>query len=325
MKAVVCKAYGQPEELVIEEVPSPEMGPGEVKIRVHAAGVNFPDLLMVQGLYQRKPVFPFSPGLEVAGDVIETGQRVTQVKPGERVIAVVNDGGFAEEVVCPSELALKMPSKMPFEQGAVFPIVYGTSHVALEHRARLHPGETLLVLGAGGGVGLTAVEIGKLLGARVIAAASSAEKLALASEYGADEVINYVQDDLRQAVKDLTHGKGANVIYDPVGGDMFDAALRSIAWEGRLLVIGFASGRIPEMAVNLALLKNCSVMGTYWGAYLLHDPSVVLKSFMQLMMWYAEGKLKPYISARYPLEKAADALNALKDRKAKGKQVLLAK
>jgi NADPH:quinone reductase len=322
MKAVLCKTYGLPETLVVEDVPSPAVKTGEVKIAVCACGVNFPDVLMVQGLYQVKPPFPFSPGLEVAGDVLEVGAGVTHVKAGDRVLGIVNYGGFAEEVCAPAAMVVPIPPDMPYEHGAAFALVYGTSHVALEHRAKLQAGETLLVLGAAGGVGLTAVEIGKLMGATVIAAASTLEKLALTQQYGADHIIDYTQADLRDAVKTMTNGAYANVIYDPVGGDMFDVANRCIAWEGRYLVIGFASGRIPELPINRVLLKNSSLVGVYWGAYAQNDPRVLADSLKTLLTWYAQGKLKPHISDTYSLEDTPAALNALMNRQAMGKVVV---
>lgn len=323
MKAIICQRYGPPDSLLWDDVASPNLGAGDVRIAVKAAGVNFPDLLSVLGQYQRKPNFPFIPGIEVAGDIIEIGDGVQGRAVGDRVIAVLNEGAWAEEAVVPSELVVPMPPNMTYEEGAVFPIVYGTSHVALHHRGHLRAGETLLVMGAGGGVGLTAVEIGKQMGATVIAAASSVEKLELASRYGADYTINYVQDNLRDAIKTITNGRGVDVVYDPVGGEYFEQAARSLAWEGRLLVIGFASGHIPQLAANLVLLKNSAIVGVYWGAYLLNQPSVIADSFRQLLAWYGSGKLKPYISARYPLKEAPKALQALQQRSVLGKQALI--
>lgn len=319
MKAVLCKEFGTPDKLVVEEVDSPKVTGGEVKIKVRACGVNFPDVLMIQGLYQVKPPFPFSPGLEVAGDVIEVGAGVDHVNVGDRVIATLQYGGFAEEVVVPAMMILPMPDNMSYEHGAGFPLVYGTSHVALAHRGKLQANETLLVLGAAGGVGLTAVELGKLMGAKVIAAASTPEKLALTQDYGADEIIQYTEENLRDRVKELTNGKGADVVFDPVGGDMFDMAVRRVAWEGRYLVIGFASGRIPELPVNIALLKNASIVGVFWGAYLMNDPSVITNSFQQLLGWYAEGKLKPHIHKTFPIDDASSAILELMERRAMGK------
>lgn len=323
MKAVICNRFGDPEQLTIEEVVTPDLRAGDVRIQVKAAGVNFPDLLMIQGLYQMKPDFPFSPGLEVAGDVIEVGAGVEHVAVGDRVMGIVNYGGFAEEVVAPAAMTLAMPDNMSYEHGATFPIVYGTSHLALAHRARLQADETLLVLGAAGGVGLTAVELGKLMGATVISAASTPEKRALTTEYGADYAIDYVNDDLRAQVKALTNGRYADVVYDPVGGSAFSTAVRCLAWEGRYLVIGFASGNIPEVAVNRFLIKNTSLVGVYWGAYALNAPNVMQESFKTLLTWYAEGKLKPHISQRFDLEQAPDALKQVQLRQAQGKLVII--
>lgn len=322
MKAVICREFAPLDKLTIEDVPSPEVGAGEVKIKVRAAGVNFPDVLMVQGLYQMKPDFPFSPGLEVAGDVIAVGEGVKNYKEGDRVIGVLNYGGFAEEVCAPAPMTLPMPDNMSYEHGAAFPITYGTSHVALWDRAQIKVGETLLVLGAAGGVGLTAVEIGKLLGANVIAAASTDEKLALAKEYGANHLIKYTEENLRDSVKKITGGQYANVIYDPVGGDTFDEAIRCVAWSGRYLVIGFASGRIPEVAINRLLLKNSSLVGVYWGAHALNAPHIMQQSFEKLLSWYAAGKLHPHIDAEYALDEAPQALMALANRQVKGKVVI---
>ncbi|MDQ7026127.1 MAG: NADPH:quinone oxidoreductase family protein [Anaerolineae bacterium] len=323
MKAILCKAFGEPDTLVLEDIDSPKVRGGEVKIRVRACGVNFPDLLMIQGKYQVKPDFPFSPGAEVAGDVLEVGTGVDNIKVGDRVIGIVNQGGFAEEVIAPAMMTLPMPDSMSYEHGAVFSLVYGTSHLGLSRRANLQAGETLLVLGAAGGVGLTAVEIGKLMGATVIAAASTDEKLALTREYGADHTINYTEENLRDTVKDITDGQFADVIYDPVGGDIFDAAVRCMAWESRYLVIGFASGRIPELAANRVLIKNSSLVGLYWGAYAFKNPAVMQNSFQKLFQWYSEGKVKPHIDRSYPLADAAQALIALGSRQAKGKLVII--
>ena len=322
MKAVLCKEFGTPDQLVVEEVASPAVNGGEVKIQVRACGVNFPDVLMIQGLYQMKPPFPFSPGLEVAGDVIEVGAGVDNLSIGDRVMATMMYGGFAEEVVVPAVMTLPMPSNMSYEQGAGFPLVYGTSHVALAHRGKLQAGDTLLVLGAAGGVGLTAVELGKLMGAKVIAAASTPDKLALTQQYGADEIIQYTTENLRERVKELTQGKGANVIYDPVGGEMFDMAVRRLAWEGRYLVIGFASGKIPELPINIPLLKNASIVGVFWGAYLMNDPSVIRESFQQLLAWYSAGKLTPYIHRTFPIDDARSAILELMERRAMGKVLI---
>lgn len=322
MKAIFCHEFGDPDLLTFEEAPSPTVQSGTIKVRVRAAGVNFPDLLMVQGLYQMKPGFPFSPGLEVAGDVIDVGADVDQFAVGDRVIGTLLYGGFAEEVIIPAMMALPMPDNMSYEHGAVFPVVYGTSHMALWRRANLQPDETLLVLGAAGGVGLTAVELGTLMGANVIAAASTPEKLALTQEYGAKHLINYREEDLRDRMKKITSGQMADVVYDPVGGDAFDTAICCVGWEGRYLVIGFASGRIPEVAVNRLLLKNAAIQGTFWGAYAQRDPATMQQSFKTLLGWYAQGKLKPHIDQQFPLEDAAEALKRIGNRQAKGKLVL---
>lgn len=322
MQAMVCKQYGEPHDLVLEQVESPAPGKGEIKLAVHACGVNFLDTLIIKGEYQVKPPMPFTPGVEVAGEVIETGAGVSNVTVGDRVVALADWGGYAEEVVVKAVTAIPLPESMDYVTAAAFPLAYGTSHVALSHRGKLKSGETLLVLGAAGGVGLTAVQLGKLMGANVIAAASTPEKLALTAEKGADHTVNYTEENLRDRVKAITGGKGADVIYDPVGGDMFDQAIRAIAWEGRLLVIGFASGRIPQLPVNLTLVKNCSVVGVFWGAYSRNDPAVLGGSLMQLFAWYNEGKIAPHVSATYTLAQTPDAIASLQNRTAQGKVVV---
>ncbi len=324
MKAVLCRAFGSPADLKLEEIASPPVSAGAVKIRVRACGVNFPDVLLIQGRYQLQPSFPFSPGLEVAGDVIEVGEGVTAPGLGDRVIATMMYGGFAQEVVAPAELTLPMPADMSYEDGAGFALAYGTAHVGLAHRAQLQAGETLLILGAAGGVGLAAVELGKLLGARVIAAASSPRKLELTRAYGADDTLNYSRENLRDRIKALTGERGVDVIFDPVGGDLFDQAARRIAWEGRYLVVGFASGRIPSLPANIALLKNASLVGLFWGAYLQHNPAVIRDSFALLLAWYAAGRLKPHIHRTFPLAEAPAALRELTERRALGKVLLTA-
>ena len=322
MKAVLCKAFGPAETLVLEEVASPEPKKSEVLIDVHAAGVNFPDTLIIEGKYQFKPPFPFSPGGEAAGTVAAVGEKITHLKPGDRVMALTGWGSFAEQVAVPGYNVMPIPKGIDFNSAAAFGMTYGTSMHALKQRANLQPGETLLVLGASGGVGLAAVEIGKAMGARVIAAASSDEKLEVAKAAGADLLINYSTSSLKEKVKELTGGQGADVIYDPVGGDLFDEAIRSIAWNGRLLVVGFASGRIPELPVNLALLKGAAVVGVFWGSFAQRQPQDNLANFQQLFAWHAEGKLKPLVSQTFPLERAAEAINALGQRKAVGKVVV---
>ncbi len=322
MKAVLCKEHGAPSVLVVEEIEAPSPGPKEVRLAVRAAGVNFPDVLIISGNYQFKPPFPFSPGMECAGEVLEVGAEVEGIAVGDRVIANPGWGCFAEEVAVPAEQILAMPDAMSFEHGAAFPITYGTTYHALVQRGELQPGETMVVHGAGGGVGLTAVEMGKLMGARVIATAGSDEKLEVAKSYGADELINYSTEKIRERVKALTDGKGADVIYDPVGGDAMDESVRCINWKGRILVIGFASGRIADIASNLILLKGFSVVGVFWGSFRAREPELSRTNFETLLEWYAEGKLKPHVSLALPLEQATEALEALIARKVSGKAVL---
>ena len=322
MRAVLCKKWGGPDDLSLETIEAKSPGPGEVRIAIRAAGLNFADTLMIAGKYQERPDFPFSPGLEAAGEVVECGEGVEGLAIGERVMAVLGHGGFASEAVVAAERVYKIPDDMPFEEAAGFPVAYGTSHMALRHRARLEAGETLVVHGASGGVGLTAVEIGAVLGAEIIACASSPEKLALAEKYGASHLIDYSKEDIRERVLKITGKRGANVIYDPVGGDAFDASMRCIAWEGRLLVVGFASGRIPKAPANYILLKNCSLVGVIWGAYLGRDPAVVRSAMEELLGWYGQGKLKPHISATFPLAEAAEAMKSMMARKSTGKIVL---
>jgi NADPH2:quinone reductase len=322
MKAVLCKAFGPAETLVLEEIASPEAKSNEVLLEVHAGGVNFPDTLIIEGKYQFKPPFPFSPGGEAAGVVRVVGEKVSHLKVGDRVMALTGWGSFAEQVAVVGYNVMPIPASMDFVTAAAFGMTYGTSMHALKQRANLQPGETLLVLGASGGVGLAAVEIGKAMGARVIAAASSAQKLEVAKAAGADELINYNESNLKDEVKRLTDGKGADVIYDPVGGDLFDAAIRCIAWNGRLLVVGFASGRIPELPVNLCLLKGAAVVGVFWGSFAQHQPQDNAANFKQLFAWHAAGKLKPLISQTFPLTQAAEAINTLGQRKAVGKVVV---
>ncbi|HVU04238.1 MAG TPA: NADPH:quinone oxidoreductase family protein [Polyangiaceae bacterium] len=323
MKAVLCKEYGPPERLVVEDIPSEETPSTALKIRVRAAGVNFPDVLIIQGQYQFKPTPPFSPGAEVSGDVIEVGSGVSGFAKGDRVIAMTGWNGFREEVVVTPDRVLPMPAKMDYETGAALSMTYGTSLHALVQRGRLRAGETLLVLGATGGVGTAAVEIGKLLGAKVIAAGGSDEKLrAVKEKFGADHVVNYQTGSLKDQVKELTSGQGADVIYDAVGGDLFEQSLRSIAWDGRLLVVGFASGTIPQAKANLVLLKGCSIVGVFWGAFTAREPEKNRENFDQLFRWFSEGKLHPLVSHRFPLEKAAAALDAIVKREVVGKAVL---
>jgi NADPH2:quinone reductase len=330
MKAVLSKAPGCPDTLVLEEMADPAPGKGQVVIDVKACGVNFPDLLIIQDLYQFKPERPFAPGGEVSGVISAVGEGVSHLKPGDRVLGSTGWGGFAEKVLVDASRALPIPDAMPFEDAAAFLMTYGTSHHALKDRARIKPGESLLVLGAAGGVGLAAVELGKVMGARVIAAASSKEKLATCREHGADETILYpagrldrdAQKAFSEEIKKLTDGQGADVVYDPVGGDYAEPALRATNWEGRFLVVGFAAGDIPRIPLNLALLKGCQIVGVFWGAFTAREPERNAENVRELFQWYGEGKIKPFVSNTYTLEKAADALKELASRKAQGKLVL---
>ncbi len=323
MKAILCQAYGEPETLVLGEVPSPAIKDGEVRIGIHAAGVNFPDTLIIRGKYQFKPPFPFSPGGEVSGIVLEIGSGVTNFTVGDRVVATAIWGGYAEEIVVPAQAVTKIPDSMSFEQAAGLLITYATTYHALVDRARIQPGETLAILGAAGGVGSAAIQIGKALGARVIAVASSDEKLAFTKAEGADDVINYSTEDLKERLRALTGGQGADVIYDAVGGAATDAAMSAINWKGRLLVIGFASGEIPKIALNRALLKGCDIQGVFWGAFMQKEPAKSTANHEALMQLFVEGKIKPVVSTTYPLAKAATAMRDIENRKAKGKIVLV--
>ena len=322
MRSIQCEAFGPPETLVLRDLPLPEPGKGQVRIRIEACGVNFPDTLIIENRYQFKPDLPFAPGGEVAGVIDAVGPGVDAARLGEAVMAMTLHGGFAEAIVVDESALLRRPDTMPGDVAAGFTMTYGTSMHALAQRADLQAGETLLVLGAGGGVGLAAVEIGALMGAHVIAAASSPETLAAARAAGARDLIDYSREDLRDRIKQITGGQGVDVVYDPVGGDMFEAALRSTAWKGRVLVVGFASGDIPKVAVNLALLKGCAIVGVFWGAFRLRETEEDNRNFDRLFAWYEEERLKPHISRRYPLEQAAAALDALKRREVVGKVVL---
>jgi NADPH2:quinone reductase len=322
MKAVLCKQFGPPDSLVVEELASPRAGPGEVVVSVKAASVNFPDVLIIQNKYQFKPPLPFSPGSELAGVVKEAGAGVQGWQPGDKVLAFTTYGAFAEEVKVESTRLVAIPSAMGFPEAAAFLLTYGTTDHALRDRGRLAEGETLLVLGAAGGVGLAAVEIGRALGARVIACASSEDKLAVCRSHGADATINYAAEDLRERVKALTDGRGPDVIYDAVGGAYSEPAFRSIAWRGRHLVVGFAAGEIPKLPLNLALLKGAAVVGVFWGDFARREPARFADSVRQLARWYGEGRLKPHVSQTFPLEKAADALKLMAARQVKGKLVL---
>lgn len=323
MKAVLCKVYGPPEQLVLEEVAPLIPNKGQAVLAVKACGVNFPDTLIIQGKYQFKPEMPFSPGGEVAGIVKAVGEGVENVSVGSRVIASTGWGGFAEEVATDASQLIPIPGGMNFTTASAFVMTYGTSYHALKDRAHLQAGETLLVLGAAGGVGLAAVEIAKVMGARVIAAASSEEKLAVCREHGADETINYSSENLKERLKALTQGNGVDVVYDPVGGEYSEIALRNTAWEGRYLVVGFAAGDIPRIPLNLTLLKGCSIVGVFWGSFAAREPRRNQQNLQELLTWFQTGKISPLVSATYQLKDAAHALNAMMQRKVKGKVVLL--
>jgi len=324
MKIVHCKEHGSPRSLVVETIEDPPCDAWSVRVAVRAAGINFPDLLIIQGKYQFQPPLPFAPGGEVAGVVTEVGSEVQSIRVGDRVIAVPGWNGFAEQVVVPEAVCLPIPAEMDFDTAACFSMTYGTSYYALVQRAHLQRGESLLVLGASGGVGTAAVDIGRALGARVIAAGSNSDKLALVrSHYAIHDVL--VTGDgrpLKESVGALTGGEGADVIYDPVGGELFEQALRAVAWNGRILVIGFTSGAIPSAKTNLLLLKSSSVIGVFWGAFTRREPAVNAANFAQLFAWYRDGRLAPYISHRFPLEEAAAALETLERREVVGKAVL---
>lgn len=322
MKAIRCKAYGPPSSLVLEELESLQPGAKEVVVSVKACGINFPDTLIIQGLYQFKPELPFTPGSDIAGVVKEVGEEVSHLKKGDEVFGFVPYGALAEEVIVPSNSCFPKPKKMDYPVAASFMMAYGTSYHALKDRAKLKEGETLLVLGASGGVGLAAVELGKLMGAKVIAAASTDEKLELCLKYGADQTINYSKVDLKSTTKELTGGKGADVIYDPVGGDYSEAALRGTAWNGRFLVVGFAAGNIPKIPLNLPLLKGASIVGVFWGGFAMGNPQANMQNTITLMQWYDEGKLKPHIHRIYDLKDTAIALQEMMERKVKGKLVI---
>jgi NADPH2:quinone reductase len=323
MRAVLCKDLTGPDSLVVEDLPSPEPGKGQVVVRTHAVALNFPDVLLVQGKYQFKPELPFSPGGEVAGEVIALGEGVDDLAVGDRLLTTMPWGGMREEVAVETANAIPIPDRISYETAAAFLTAYGTSHYALKQRAALQEGETLVVLGAAGGVGLAAVELGKAMGARVIACASSDEKLALCRERGADETINYSSEDLKTRIKSLTKGQGADVVYDPVGGPYSEPALRATGWSGRFLVVGFAAGEIPKIPLNLTLLKSCQIVGVFWGAFTMKERDQHLANVEELMDWLEAGKLKPHIGKTYPLEEASQALRDMMDRKAKGKLVLV--
>jgi NADPH:quinone reductase len=323
MKAIVCKNWGPPDSLELQDLPDLVPGLGDVAVDVRAAGVNFPDVLTVQGKYQVKPPLPFTPGNEFAGVVRAVGEGVTGFAVGDRVIGFTQTGAFAQQAIAPAAVLMPMPPGMDFDIAAAITLTYGTSHHAVVDRGQLKAGETMLVLGAAGGVGLAAIEIGKALGARVIAAASSPEKLEVCRQHGADVLIDYTKEDLREALKTATGGKGPDVIYDPVGGAYSEPALRSIAYRGRHLVIGFAAGDIPKLPWNLMLLKSASVVGVFWGDFARREPQKNLAAMREMLGWMAEGKLKPLVSKRYALGETAQALNDMAERKVTGKVVIV--
>ena len=322
MRAVMCRAWGEVGDLKVEDVPAPIPGPGEVLIAVRATSVNYADALLVAGRYQTKPPLPFSPGLETAGVVAGCGAGVTRFARGDRVMAVLPYGGLAEFAIAPEAETFAIPAGMGFDEAGAFPIAYISSHVAIRWQGRLEAGETLLVLGAAGGVGLTAVEIGKAMGARVIAGASTAEKLAVARERGADDLIDYATEKLTERVMALTDGKGADVCFDPVGGDLFDAALSSLGWGGRILLVGFVGG-VPQIPANRLLVKHRSALGSSLRYFRWHAPDKLRQSVEELMRWYGEGKLRPLVSHRLPLSRTVEAIRLLTDRKAHGKIVVV--
>jgi len=325
MRALVCKELGSGsgEHLSLEsDWPVPAVGEHDVLIDVKAAGLNFPDVLIIQGKYQFQPELPFIPGGELSGVIAEVGSKVTRFKPGDEVISMGSVGGFCEQAVANEFAVFPKPAALSFEEAAGVAITYFTSYYALKQRANLRSGETLLVLGAAGGVGTTAVELGKLMGARVIAAASSDEKLELCKRLGADEVINYSEVSLKDAIKELTDGKGVDVVYDPVGGDYSEQALRGMAWNGRFLVIGFAAGPIPKVPLNLALLKGCSIVGVFWGRFTGEEPGVNLQNIHELWALFEAGKLKPVVTDCFPIEQYQDAFRCMTERRARGKVIL---
>ncbi len=322
MRALVCKEYGPPESLVIEEQDDPVAGPNQILIDVKAAGINFPDVLSIAGKYQVKTPTPFVPGNEAAGTVIGVGEGVTRYSPGDSVIINSTGGAFAEKCVADQHMAMPLPDGLDFEQGAGFTVTYGTSYHALRQSADLQKGETVLVLGAAGGVGITAVEIAKAMGARVIAAASTDEKLEFAKEAGADELINYSTQPLKDTVKELTDGKGADVVYDPVGGELADQAFRATAWHGRYLVIGFASGDIPSFQANIALLKEASIVGVWWGTWTAKNPELHVQNMRELAALIKAGTLTPRVTESYRLDDFLQAFEAITARRARGKVIL---
>ncbi|MEL7422442.1 MAG: NADPH:quinone oxidoreductase family protein [Bacteroidota bacterium] len=323
MKAIICIQFGPIDQLQLQEVADPLPAADEILVQVHACSVNFPDTLIVQGLYQYKPKPPFSPGSDIAGTVLAMGEKVKGFKVGGEIVGFASHGGYAEKAVVKANACFPKPPGMDMVKAAAFMMAYGTSYHALKDRARLKEGDTMLVLGAAGGVGLTAVELGHQMGARVIAAASTAEKLAVCQSYGAELTINYTEENLKDRVKELTAGKGVDVVYDPVGGQYSEAALRTMGWNGRYLVVGFAAGDIPKIPLNLPLLKGCQIVGVFWGAFATKFPGKNMQNTMELIQWFAQGKLKPQIHATYPLADAVQALQDIQARKVKGKAVIV--
>jgi NADPH2:quinone reductase len=322
MKAIVCSKFGTPDTLKYQDIKTPNPKEGEILITVKACSVNFPDTLIIQGKYQFKPEFPFSPGSDVAGIIEKVGDNVKHFKVGDAVVGFIPFGGFAEKTIVKAIDCFPKPRGMSMVNAAAFLLAYGTSYHALKDRANLQKGETILILGASGGVGLTALELSKLMGAKVIAAASSNEKLELCKQFGADEVINYTEENLKDRVKELTNEKGVDVIYDPVGGAFSERALRAIAWKGRHLVVGFANGEIPKIPINLTLLKGASIVGVFWGAFAQKEPKKSLENIQQLLTWFVKGYLRPHIDKTYSLKDAPKALEDMMQRKVKGKIVI---
>lgn len=322
MKALLCKSFGTPDQLVVEDIAPPALAVDQVRIRVLACGVNFPDVLMIAGKYQVQPPMPFSPGAEVCGEIVELGNACKNLEIGQRVIAMCGSGGMAEEVCVPEAAAIPIAASIPAETAAGFLLAYGTAYHALKQRAQLATAESLLVLGAAGGVGLAAVELGKIMGAHVIAAASGKAKLQLARDYGADEVVNYTDVKLKEAIRDMTDGRGVDVIFDPVGGDLFDDCLRSVAWNGRILVIGFAGGTIQSIPANLPLLKGSAIVGVFWGKFVEHEPLLNRDNNRALLGYLGEGQIKPHIAAVFSLDEGARALEMLANRQAMGKVIV---
>lgn len=323
MKAIVCEQWGGPEDLVLKDIPLPEPGPRQIRVKVAAAGVNFPDVLIIQKKYQMQPLLPFTPGAEIAGTVTAVGAEVTGFAPGMAVAGLCGIGGFADECVVDAAQCMPLPPGVPMPLAASLMLAYGTSWHALRDRAALQPGETLLVLGAAGGVGLAAVEIGKAIGARVIAAASSGDKLDVCAQHGADELIDYSTQDIRNEIKRLCGTRGVDVVFDPVGGALTEAAFRSIAWRGRHIVIGFASGEVPSLPLNLPLLKGASLVGVFWGEFAKREPKANAQGVRELLAWIAQGALKPLISKQYSLAEAPQALADMAARKVVGKVVVV--